>query len=357
MSDMLEQAIIDAKALREAAIRNAEKEVVERYAPEVKQAVQRLLEEDDLDLGFDEEDPLADPGMGDPNLEEPEESSVMGSIPMAHEPDHADDEIVVIDLDQIIAAAKADSDEEGEALPGEEFEMGRDEIADEIGIEMDDAELADEDPLYAGNRDDDDDIDIDINEEELKNIFSEILKVDIPEEKSEAIEKELIESDPDAVEEVDVATPADDGRDKKDIENSKRENGRLQLQNEALRSRNKELKNLVIKVKDRLEEVNLSNARLLYVNRVIQDPSLNEQQKNKIAELVSEARTAEEAKVIFETLQKTMEGRSTKSTPKSLSEAVSRRSTVILGGHRKVEGAEDVPVKNRWATLAGINNK
>ena len=44
MSSMLEQAIIDAAALREAAIKNAEQAVIEKYAPEVKAAVNALLE-------------------------------------------------------------------------------------------------------------------------------------------------------------------------------------------------------------------------------------------------------------------------------------------------------------------------
>ena len=120
---------------------------------------------------------------------------------------------------------------------------------------------------------------------------------------------------------------------------------------------NNELKDILVKVKDRLEEVNLSNARLLYANRVLQDTSLNEQQKNKIVEIVSGSRTVEEAKMVYETLQKTMAN--TKSGgPQSLSEAVSRRSSVILTGRpNRTETTENNPVTNRWATLAGINNK
>ena len=34
MSSMLEQAIVDAQALREAALKNAEQSVIEKYAPE-----------------------------------------------------------------------------------------------------------------------------------------------------------------------------------------------------------------------------------------------------------------------------------------------------------------------------------
>ena len=39
MSSMLEQAIVDAAALREAALKNAEQSVIEKYAPEIKAAV------------------------------------------------------------------------------------------------------------------------------------------------------------------------------------------------------------------------------------------------------------------------------------------------------------------------------
>ncbi len=125
---------------------------------------------------------------------------------------------------------------------------------------------------------------------------------------------------------------------------------------EALKQENKNLKNILRKSKDKLEEVNLQNARLLYANRVLNDTSLNEQQKNKIAELVTSARSVGEAKTIFETLQKTMADTKT-SGPKSLSEAVTRRSSVILGGNRKEESTTvKNPTYNRWATLAGTKN-
>ena len=37
MSKMLEQAIVDAEALREAALKNAENSVIEKYADEIKE--------------------------------------------------------------------------------------------------------------------------------------------------------------------------------------------------------------------------------------------------------------------------------------------------------------------------------
>ena len=46
MSSMLEQAIVDATALREAALKNAEAAIIEKYAPEIKSAVDTLLEQE-----------------------------------------------------------------------------------------------------------------------------------------------------------------------------------------------------------------------------------------------------------------------------------------------------------------------
>lgn len=61
MSNMLEQAIVDAEALKEAALENAEQAVIEKYQAEIKNAVEALLEqeeEDLLDEPLDDEDGL-----------------------------------------------------------------------------------------------------------------------------------------------------------------------------------------------------------------------------------------------------------------------------------------------------------
>ena len=48
MSDLLEQAIIDATALKEAAIKSAENALIEKYSQEFKSTVERLLEQEQL---------------------------------------------------------------------------------------------------------------------------------------------------------------------------------------------------------------------------------------------------------------------------------------------------------------------
>ena len=50
MSSLLEEAIVDAKALREAALKNAEDAVLEKYSGEVKRALDTLLEQDEMGL-------------------------------------------------------------------------------------------------------------------------------------------------------------------------------------------------------------------------------------------------------------------------------------------------------------------
>ena len=66
MSSLLEQAIVDARALKEVAIKNAETAILERYSDEVRAAVTSLLEAPE-----DEEMSLGAPTLGDetPGLE------------------------------------------------------------------------------------------------------------------------------------------------------------------------------------------------------------------------------------------------------------------------------------------------
>ena len=78
---------------------------------------------------------------------------------------------------------------------------------------------------------------------------------------------------------------------------------KLSEQNKTIRKKNKELSSMLMEMKERLGEINLSNAKLLYTNRTLNSTSLNERQKDKIVESIRSAGTVEEAKVIHETLQ------------------------------------------------------
>ena len=63
MSSLLGEAIVDAKALRESALKNAESTIIEKYSDEVKKTLEQLLEQEDElgDLGLNlDADPAAD---------------------------------------------------------------------------------------------------------------------------------------------------------------------------------------------------------------------------------------------------------------------------------------------------------
>ncbi len=116
MSKMLEQAIVDAVALKEAAIKSAEQVVVEKYQSEVKEAVEALLEQDEEDL-FAEEDPLA-------AGEVPEtDEELAKQIPLASTegeslcPCPDDEEEIEIDFDQLAAQMGAEAEAEAGGEP------------------------------------------------------------------------------------------------------------------------------------------------------------------------------------------------------------------------------------------------
>lgn len=323
MTTMLEQAIIDAGELREAALRTAEAAVVEKYTDEVKSVLSSLLEQ---------EDALDQPEAG---LEADEElSAAMEQVPLSHLSGEGEEEVVVVDLDDIIAAAETEEEEE--------VELSHDEIADEIGIELEDDEIV-------ANRKDED-FELDISPSDLLDLFRETLTVDVP---PAALDHSIEELEEDEAEENEkVETIRVDGMNEDDIE----EYERTMAKNESLHNEITVLKKVLRTVKTKLEETNLQNARLLYANRVLTDISLNEQQKSKIADMVGEAKTVEEAKMVYETLRKTMATPPPRS-PKSLSEAVSKPSSIILSSRSRDDGSTSQanPTYNRWAKLAGTN--
>ena len=118
------------------------------------------------------------------------------------------------------------------------------------------------------------------------------------------------------------------------------------------------LRNAVATLDKKLEESNLRNAKLIYQNKALNSDSMNERQKQKLVEAVSNAETIEEARVIFETLESTVGSTSRKQQPKSLSEAVQKGSSMILSRRKEsTAGQKTNPTFNRWKFLAGIDNQ
>mgnify|MGYP007106938353 FL=1 len=123
------------------------------------------------------------------------------------------------------------------------------------------------------------------------------------------------------------------------------------FENNQLTEKNDEYKQLIGELREGLQDVNLSNARLLYTNRVLRNTSLNERQKTKIVEAISSAGSVAEARTIFDTRQSTVES-TPKRGPQSLGEAITRRSSVMRASRQ--ESAPSDPLAERMKRLAGI---
>ena len=318
MSTLLEQAIVDAEALKEAAIKNAEAAIIEKYSSEVKDAVNSLLEQEEE------------------TLEEEEESAVMEEVPYAVE---EGDEPIMVRLD-LEALERALSEEE------EAVEESHEDLADALEEEIEEAVQAE----GAEETDLDEEIELD---EEILDAIAEELKVDvaIPDQglggRSTPTDRNL------EGQKVTLAALKDDelAEEHAALQKAREETGMYVNQVNELKQEKSNLQKTILHLKERLEEVNLSNARLLYTNRVLNSTSLNERQKTKIVESISNADSVEEAKVIYETLQSAVgESRNSKS-PQSLREAVEKPSPTLP---RRRENNTQNPHFNRMRALAGI---
>jgi len=105
-------------------------------------------------------------------------------------------------------------------------------------------------------------------------------------------------------------------------------------------------------LRTKLSEVNLLNAKLLYVNKLFRN-NLTETQKVKIIETFDRAKTVREAKLVFATLSESFKASnvSTKTNNKKsvvegfASKATKKTNTVLTEGN---------DIANRFKKLAGI---
>jgi chromosome segregation ATPase len=138
--------------------------------------------------------------------------------------------------------------------------------------------------------------------------------------------------------------------------NLNKRNKKLVRENETLTGEVDAHKSVVLQLKEKFDAVNTSNAKLLYINRTLDCGSLNERQKKSIVEAIAKAEDAKEAKVIYETLQNTVETKKEKS-PESLSEAVSRRSSLLVRSREEKKTTSADIFAERMQRLAGINKQ
>ena len=344
MSSMLDQAIVDAKALKEAAIKSAESTIIEKYSQEIREAVDTMLGQEVL-----------------------AEEEMVANIPMAASdvsaaPMDGGEEVVELDFQELEQMIAKELEEEGE-LDAEEMtdrhEFAEEELEDEEEGEenLQESDEIDLTSLFSMlEAEDDEDEEINLDEEAVKEL-AEKLTLDFQPEKSGWLGTPASQVD-DAHEEYKALeahaeeAEMEVGKLRESVETLEAEKKELQESLEKLQAKTKHFEGVALKLKDALNETSVQNAKLLYTNETLISDSLNGRQKAKLVEAISNAKSVEEAKVIFETLQSTVSGTKNES-PKTLSEAVSRKSTLLPQTNEAKQPVD--PRIDRMRRLAGLN--
>ena len=346
MSSMLEQAIIDAASLREAALKNAEQAVVEKYAPEIKAAVQEMLDQGEEPQSLKEEAIGAPYAAITPmSTEQPVEMSMEFEFNPEDfnidlgEPEKPEEEIQEMEAEvEDVEGAEGLEDIESAEDPGlETLGAGQEE-----GNELADLQLQE---LF--------DLLNTLGEDDEPQVLDEELTVDVGEVKHGHVVTDVGARTYDIEKELAAAQST---KAQEEIEELEKGSVKLTETVKSLETNNKKLKQTILKFNEKLQEALLSNAKLLYSNRILSDASLNERQKTKIVEAIAQVKTTDEAKALCETLKATV-GSNNVRGPQSLSESVQRRSNLsaILPRRNQAESTPEHNFATRMKKLAGID--
>ncbi len=414
MSNMLEQAIVDAAALREAALKNAEQSIIEKYAPQIKKAVEEMLSDETIKenkrmyqgrsvsviheadeegnvtiseddgkpfmvkeselseaseediLQEEEMDAAMDTSTAPPEIEAPQAwDSRYGeteSVTLSAMLDNVDEDgNIEIDLDAI-ELSLSQQEEAATEEPVDDLLAAPEETGMETP-EGDEEEQADD---LLGDLGDDEGEDLQLQEiiDVLQGVLEEEIEVDMGAGKDgtfQTFEPTLqYEADKEEAKEAHLDEEEEEEDDDKEerLQEALSKIDQHQQTIELIKEQNQKLENVVYKLNSKLEETLLSNAKLIYQNRTLNDASLNERQKSKIVEAIANAESPKEAKSLHETLKATV-GTDRKKGPQSLSESVNRRSNLssMLNSRQNINESksEDSFVK-KMQKLAGIKN-
>ena len=275
MNKLLKDAIADAKAVRETAMANAKLALEEAFAPKLQSMLSHKIKEE-----MEEEEPMAE-------MEDEEE--------MTMEMDHEDE------MKSEGEGGEAPVEDEVESEEEEEVEVSDEGSDEEASAEAEEAEMSDEEleeilrelegeeeeSMEEGDYSDDEEMNEMSDEDES---MEEGMKSD-DDEMNEADEEEEID-----LEEIIKAL-----REEESEEESMEEEAHAESDGEA-HAELEEAYNVIKFLRSKLNEVNLLNAKLLYVNKLFKKGELTENKKIKIIETFDRVKTVREAKLVYATL-------------------------------------------------------
>ena len=335
MSDLLKEAIADAKAVRETALQNAKMALEEAFTPHLKSMLSAKLSEDDVEEGYhdreEDDEEGKDEGMHDSDRAREDDDEEMD---MDNDEEEEVDEAEIIEIDGVKYAPVVEGEHEDE---DEEDDMETEELDLESVIKELETEIAESEELEEGGDkprredDDEDKKDESVNEEE---------ELDEEEEIDEQSKSSGIGAGDNKVSQASAGDEEDPGK------------GKMKESVEHLQTELNEYKEAVVYLKDKLHEVNILNAKLLFTNRLFKEFVLSNDQKMKVVETFDRAQTTREIKLVYSTLAESFNDRGEINKKRSVKESASRKTNTTKP-QTKIISEED-NVANRFKKLAGI---
>ena len=329
MSDLLKEAIADAKAVRETALENAKMALEEAFTPQLKSMLSAKLKEDDMEDEEEPEETYEDDEVGEEEPEETYEDEEFGHDKEDGEPEPEE--------------GSYHEDEEEEEEPETEEGLDLEAIIRELESELSEGEDEDEDEVEESTETSDEPVSEGEDEDE---------KSEEPVEEEYEIDEAALEEE-EELEEVDKSSDigkGDNNRGNTDTSSGIGKGGKLK----EVQSELKEYKEAVSFLKDKLHEVNILNAKLLFTNKLFKEFTLDNNQKLKVVETFDRAQTTREIKLVYSTLAEQF-GDNGSIKRKSISESASSAvaSTKPSKESSKVI-TEETQVADRFKKLAGL---
>jgi hypothetical protein len=335
-SDLLKEAIADAKAVKETALANAKIALQEAFMPRFENMLATSMVHEME--GDEEEMPAEEPvdGMDAGNEEMPE-----GGDDFNWTDDSLSASVGGNDYDFKIGMG-SDEDEMPEEMPAADNEMPASD--DEMGAEYNEGRMyndADELDLQEIIRELEGDMPSE-EEDDIEAIAAEGMYYEDEEEDddiNEIIEAILRENDEEA-----MATEPVEPEVVAEMEDT------IMQQGEELEEAYRTVKQL----KSIINEVNLLNAKLLYTNKLFRNFELSENQKMKVIENFDRAGNPREVKLVFTTLAESFKRPTTKK--RVVKESAASRPTRTTAPSRQTTQVltEGFELANRWKKLAGL---
>jgi hypothetical protein len=346
MEDMYKQAILDAKAVRASAMANAKATLQEAFEPKIQEMIRLKLSEeleDEAEMQeFDEmkhHEEEMDEAKKEEEMDEATLEEILAELDELSQKDEAD---MSYQFDEADFDEAKETDEEAEK--GEE--EGEEEESEEEG--GDDSESTEE-PT-------DDTKVIDITLGDLKQVLQSIngggMEPDGDEAGTEGGEEATEEPAGDETSDKDINLDeilAELSKSKKEeVKKSKKEMDEKKEEEDEAKKQLKEANKTIQVLRHELNEVNLLNAKLLYMNKIFKSKNLSESQKVNVVSALDRASNTKEAKNIYETLKESLSNRKSQ-----ISESKGFASNPAGVAPKKVIVEADNFV-SRWQKIAGI---